>query len=291
MFFVQAITLWNLVKILYGSNEFNAKPIFEHRNSFSNQKKSCCNVPRRSVQLPSKKHNSDNLHHLHHITNTDHRHFHHRKSLNSDDSNDHHNLSTDLDDLEDGSIMDNGEGQQMYPYKLGSVILSETEILSEITVDNFELLRNGFIYVGPTDYTKALAFPDTALHCDVQEAGPQVDRKVETNRDRTSLTGAHTCPGSISSTKTGASGNNVCSQPIIKVQHAPAIPMWQPHQFLADALKLQNDIGDVQTALSILIVLGDKYRKYVPIEENLVVNYNNIKNIEIDEKYIFFLIH
>lgn len=51
----------------------------------------------------------------------------------------------------------------------------------------------------------------------------------------------------------------------------PPIPMWEPHQFVADALMLQNDVGDVQTALTILIVMGEA-RQMLPIEDAVVVS-------------------
>lgn len=50
------------------------------------------------------------------------------------------------------------------------------------------------------------------------------------------------------------------------------MPLWEPHQFIADALLLQNDIGDVQTVLAVLIVLGEN-RKYLPIDDALIVSY------------------
>lgn len=64
-----------------------------------------------------------------------------------------------------------------------SVILSENQILNEITFENFDMLRDGFLYVGPPDITKALSFPETALHHDVQAARPQQDMKSE-NRQK-----------------------------------------------------------------------------------------------------------
>lgn len=47
--------------------------------------------------------------------------------------------------------------------------------------------------------------------------------------------------------------------------------MWEPHQFVVDALMLQNDVGDVQTALTILIVMGEA-RQLLPIEDVVVVS-------------------
>lgn len=74
-------------------------------------------------------------------------------------------------------------GKQNYP-PYNSVIISETQIIGDITFDNFDLLRNGFIYVGPPDFTKALSFPETALHHDVQAARPQIDIKSEDSREK-----------------------------------------------------------------------------------------------------------
>lgn len=47
--------------------------------------------------------------------------------------------------------------------------------------------------------------------------------------------------------------------------------MWEPHQFVADALMLQNDVGDVQTALTVLIVIGEA-RKLLPIDDSIIVS-------------------
>ena len=58
---------------------------------------------------------------------------------------------------------------------------------------------------------------------------------------------------------------------VLKVTSVPPIPLWEPHQFLADALMLQNDVGDVQTALAVLIVMGEN-RKFLPIEDTLIVS-------------------
>lgn len=47
--------------------------------------------------------------------------------------------------------------------------------------------------------------------------------------------------------------------------------MWEPHKFVSDALMLMNDVGDVQTALTVLIALGEA-RKLLPIDDALVVS-------------------
>lgn len=54
--------------------------------------------------------------------------------------------------------------------------------------------------------------------------------------------------------------------------------MWEPHQFMADSLMLQTDVGDVQTALTVLIVLGEA-RKLLPIEDAVVVSLKIIRII------------
>lgn len=41
---------------------------------------------------------------------------------------------------------------------------------------------------------------------------------------------------------------------------------------------LQNDVGDVQTALAVLIVMGEN-RKFLPIEEALIVSKDFMLNI------------
>lgn len=157
-----ATTLWNFLEICYGSNEMNTQN-YEHRNSFSNQK-NAQNV-RRTAQV---------------VNNSDASKWEHNKSNIVDGSDDNLDIkSQDDDHLLDGSGSSN---KQTYP-PCGSVILSETQILSEVTFDNFDSLRNGFLYVGPPDFTKALALPETALHCDVQAARPQLDIKTK-NREK-----------------------------------------------------------------------------------------------------------
>lgn len=160
-----ATTLWNFVEIAYGYNELN-KQKYEHRNSFSNQKNS--QTSRRPTQVVS----TDLLKWDHNENN----------NANGPDAD------TELKSQDDDTLLDsNGApGKQSYPPH-GSVILSESQILTEITFDNFDALRNGFIYVGgPPDFAKALS-PDfakeTALHCDVQAARPQLDIKAE-DRDK-----------------------------------------------------------------------------------------------------------
>jgi len=151
MDFFQATTLWNFIKLFYGSNHF--EPPFEHRSSFSNQKNPMNS--RRATQVASDwpQQRSDL-----------------GQDLNGNTPETAHEI--DVANVDDDTL--GGSGVEHPP--TSSVILSETQIISEITFDNFELLRNGFIYVGPTECAKALAFP--ALHHDVQAARPQLDLKA-----------------------------------------------------------------------------------------------------------------
>lgn len=57
---------------------------------------------------------------------------------------------------------------------------------------------------------------------------------------------------------------------ILKISTMPPIPMWESHQFIADCLMLQSDLGDIQTALSVLIAIGDA-RKLLLIDDALIV--------------------
>lgn len=53
---------------------------------------------------------------------------------------------------------------------------------------------------------------------------------------------------------------------VLKLGAQPTYQSWQPHDVLADGLQLQTDIGDVQTAVCILIAMGER-RLQLPIDE------------------------
>lgn len=152
MLYFQATTLWNFIKLFYGTKHF--EPPFEHRSSFSNQKNPI--TLRRAAQVASDWTPHDQ-----------------GQEMNG---NSQETQLEAVDASEDGDEL--AVGGKQNPPPTSSVILSETQIISEITFDNFELLRNGFIYVGPADLTKALALPDTALHHDVQAVRSQLDLKA-----------------------------------------------------------------------------------------------------------------
>lgn len=153
-----ATTLWNLIKIFYGTTEFSHPKKCEHRNANCIQK-NCVNSRR-----PNSNVNSNTL-----IK------WEQNENISLSDLDDHAVMKVDDSILED---VNGSDSETTYPSH-GSVILSDNQLLAEITFDNFDILRNGFIYVGPPDFTKVLTLPDTALHCNVQEARPQLDIKAE----------------------------------------------------------------------------------------------------------------
>ncbi|XP_067618817.1 GATOR2 complex protein WDR24 [Eurosta solidaginis] len=226
-----ATTLWKFIKVLYGTNEFSKQKYEIHRNSFSNQKS--VQSSRRSTQI-------SNVHEALQWERGEH-----------SDNNDDNATDTDVQlDIDTASGVVGGVGvgnaKQNYP-PFGSVILSETQILNDITFDNFDLLREGFIYVGPPDFSKMHSHQEQAMHHDVQAARSQLDLKAESKE----ISPLPNMPN------------------VLKVTTAPAIPIWEPHQFVADSVMLQGDVGDVQTAISILIAMGDA-RKLLQIDDILI---------------------
>ncbi|XP_055857530.1 GATOR complex protein WDR24 isoform X1 [Episyrphus balteatus] len=213
-----ATTFWKFVKMLYGTSEFSNQKI-EQRNSFTTQKNVTAN--RRIAQTT--------------------------RPLEIDWNNRAKDTPIDDDEEEEEDSAKDGLDDGGQNPQFNSVILSENQILNDITFENFDMLRNGFLYMGPPDFTKALSLPETALHHDVQAARPQQDMKSE-KRD--------TSPPPDKPS-------------LLKCSTVHIIPMWEPHQFIADSLKLQSDVGDVQTALCVVIAMGDA-RKFLPIEETLL---------------------
>lgn len=58
---------------------------------------------------------------------------------------------------------------------------------------------------------------------------------------------------------------------------------------MVDALMLQNDVGDVQTALTILIVMGEA-RQLLPIEDVVVVSRSSELYSHFASIYNYYLI-
>lgn len=139
-----AATLWNFVKLFYGSKEFiNRKP--PQRSSFSNQK----NLNRRVIQSkPS-------------------------TSLNKSESKIDLNESKELDSRRGSKDFDSIS--RIYYSRVSNqpVILEN----SEGPFEDYRSLRDGFLYVGPHDVTTALSFPGTNLHHDIQAARNHEDMR------------------------------------------------------------------------------------------------------------------
>lgn len=58
---------------------------------------------------------------------------------------------------------------------------------------------------------------------------------------------------------------------ILRVTHQPKQMQWEPHDVLSEGLNLQAEMGDVQTSVCILTVLGER-RNDLPIEKIVQVN-------------------
>lgn len=112
-------------------------------------------------------------------------------------------------------------------------------------IDFVKSLRNGFLYTGPHDICKEWSLPNsTIMGHDLQPSRPH---EMTPDHTQESLPMAD-------------------MQPILRIINHPLIPQWEPHQVLADCLTLQTEVGDVQTSVTILIVLGDK-RNDLPIND------------------------
>lgn len=59
--------------------------------------------------------------------------------------------------------------------------------------------------------------------------------------------------------------------------HQPKQMQWEPHDVLAEGLNLQAEMGDVQTSVCILTVLGER-RNEIPIEKIIQVRHTPDKN-------------
>lgn len=161
--------MWTFIRVLYGSSEFSKQKYDIHRNSFSNQK---------SVQSLRRPAQIANVHEaLQWDSNPN-------NDIASNDDSVDNVMHLDIDSSNGIVGVGLGSIKQNYP-PFGSVILSETQILNEITFDNFDLLREGFIYVGPPDFSKMHSHQETALHHDVQAARPQLDLKPESKDNPT----------------------------------------------------------------------------------------------------------
>lgn len=108
---------------------------------------------------------------------------------------------------------------------------------AELSVQEVKGLRNGFLYIGPHDQIKSWSLPRTNLN--------ELQSKKQVTQEMDSEIRQQTQEGFIIPN-------------IVKLMGQPAISQrWQPHDILSDGLQHQVDIGDVQTAVCILIALGE----------------------------------
>lgn len=125
--------------------------------------------------------------------------------------------------------------------------------LDDYNVERVKDLRNGFLslannYSGPNNcLSKGWSLPNTLLGHDLQASRQQ-----------------EVVPEHEVSPPPAPS--------VLKITVMPPLPVWDPNPVLADCLILQTDLGDVQTAVSILLVLGDK-RNDLPIDELVHVSF------------------
>lgn len=62
---------------------------------------------------------------------------------------------------------------------------------------------------------------------------------------------------------------------VLKIITQPNFYRWEPHEVLAEGLMLQTEVGDIQTAVCILIALGEQ-RNDLPMDEFLHVSTHNL---------------
>lgn len=126
------------------------------------------------------------------------------------------------------------------------VVFGDTT-LDDYNVERVKDLRNGFLsltnnYNGPNNcLSKGWSLPNTLLGHDLQAS-----RQQEVVQE-----------------------HEISPPPppsVLKITSLLPLPIWDPNQILADCLILQTDVGDVQTAISVLMVLGDR-RNELPIDE------------------------
>lgn len=166
--------------------------------------------------------------------------------------------STFMDNLKQSDIKHpkSGEFKHHHNGSLGNIFTSDSNefysdnIFSdmELTVNCVKSLRNGFLYTGPHDICKGLSIPNsTMISHELQPSQTHEYRISENSQDIQT-------PVEPPST--------------LKIILQPSISQWESHQVLTDCLMLQTDIGDVQTSVSVLIVLGDK-RNDLSIDNNV----------------------
>lgn len=108
------------------------------------------------------------------------------------------------------------------------------------------IYRNGFLYTGPHDLLKELSFPSCSSSFDLQQTNNHFKNHNNRRNDIVIHREQETSPPP-----------DLAPTILCVPETRPPSP-WTPYQVIADCLMLQCEIGDVQTATCILIVLGDK---------------------------------
>ncbi|XP_031630571.1 GATOR complex protein WDR24 isoform X2 [Contarinia nasturtii] len=130
---------------------------------------------------------------------------------------------------------------------LNNIVYGDNELTIE-NMDCIKSLRNGFLYIGPHDLTKNFPWPsDSIMNHDMQQSTRQPD--MSRNRRDTS-------PPPETPTVLKVLMNSTNHQ------------QWNSGKVLADCLNLLVDIDDLQSAVYILIALGEK-RNDIPIDESV----------------------
>lgn len=83
------------------------------------------------------------------------------------------------DDLKLLDFLSPKSGQQKPCFNVAEPLIFEK---SQITFENVKCLRDGFLYVGPHDFTKDWSIPETALH-NLQAARPQPEISAEQRQE------------------------------------------------------------------------------------------------------------
>ncbi|CAD7087465.1 unnamed protein product [Hermetia illucens] len=218
-----AAILWNYMKAIYGSLHLKTNKI-DARTTLSSQSHLINN--RRLTQVQNTRDNAEN------------------QKNEGEESDLEGNPNDDLKLLD---FLSPKSGQQKPCFNVAEPLIFEK---SQITFENVKCLRDGFLYVGPHDFTKDWSIPETALH-NLQAARPQPEISAEQRQEPSP-------PPDPPST--------------LKINVVPTIPMWEPHRVMADCLTLQADVGDIQTSLSILIAMNES-RSNLPIEDVVYENW------------------
>lgn len=241
--------LWNFVKLSYAAatTKPSSKPSNasgEQRNVISSQNIMMSLVPGGVAQVNSASWEDKN-------GNKDIE----TMSLNGTIADEMKNL--DLKHPKSGEFKHSGGSSHSFPQSqpitepYGDFVFGDTE-LTVNNMDCIKSLRNGFLYTGPHDLCKGWSLPSsTIMGHDLQPSRPHELTPDHTTQDLSMTLEPPT---------------------ILKISNAPIIPQWEPHQVLADTLMLQTDMGDVQTSVSILIVLGER-RDDLPIDDYVYENW------------------